>query len=230
MRALFLEHDHVSPPGPIAERFAQRGFEIIEEVVVPMESHNSPNITFTFPDPNEFDVIIAMGSPWGVWDDSTIGNWLLPELEWLRSADQQGIPVLGICFGGQLLARAHGGSVAPGPEPEIGWSTVQSEVPELDGRWFQFHYDRWVSPREATEIAWGSHATQAFSLRKNLALQFHPEIIGSTLEAWMIWGDDSLIRTNGQDPQKLLAHTRALDSESIQRAHELVDYFLDNYR
>jgi GMP synthase-like glutamine amidotransferase len=87
-----------------------------------------------------------------------------------------------------------------------------------------------VSPPEATEIAWSSHATQAFSLRKNLALQFHPEIIGSTLEAWMIWGDDSLIRTNGQDPQELLAHIRALDSESIQRAHELVDYFLDNYR
>ncbi len=230
MRALFLEHDHVSPPGPIAERFAQRGFEIVEVVVVPVESHNSPNVSFAFPDPGEFDVIIPMGSPWGAWDDSTIGNWLLPELEWLREADRQEIPVLGICFGGQLLARAHGGSVARAPHAEIGWSTIRSEVPELAGRWFQFHFDRWVSPSDATEIAWSSHATQAFSLRKNLALQFHPEIIGSTLDAWMNWGEDTVVRDAGQDPQVLLAHTYSLDSESIQRAHELVDYFLTNYR
>ena len=230
MRALFLEHDHVSPPGPIAERFAQRGFEIIEEVVVPMESHNSPNITFTFPDPSEFDVIIPMGSPWGVWDDNTIGNWLLPELEWLREADRQAVPVLGICFGGQLLARAHGGSVARAPQPEIGWSTVWSEVPEINGRWFQLHFDTWKTPEGATELARNSHATQAFSLRKNLALQFHPEIIGSTLNDWMNWGEDAVIRDAGQDPQVLLAHTYALDPESIQRAHGLVDYFLDNYR
>jgi GMP synthase-like glutamine amidotransferase len=230
VRALFLEHDHISPPGPIAERFSQHGYEIVETVVVPKESHSNPNIHFVFPDPNDFDVIVPMGSPWGVWDDPTIGNWLLPELEWLREADNQGVPVLGICFGGQLLARAHGGSVARAPQPEIGWSTVWSEVPELNGRWFQFHYDRWDTPTQAKEIARNSHATQAFSLRKNLALQFHPEITGSTLESWFNWGEDALVTANGQDPEILLAHTYALDSESIQRAHTLVDYFLHNFR
>ena len=230
MRALFLEHDHLRSPGPIAQRFAQHGYEIIEVTVVPEESHSNPNISFSFPDPSEFDAIIPMGSPWGVWDDSSIGNWLLPELEWLREADHQAIPVLGICFGGQLLARAHGGSVAPAPQPEIGWSTVWSDIPELNGRWFQFHYDRWVTPDLGTEIARNSRATQAFSLRKNLALQFHPEIIGSTLERWFKWGEDALVTANGQDPQILLDHTYALDSESTQRAHALVDYFLLNFR
>lgn len=230
MRALFLEHDHVSPPGPVADRFMQRGFDIVEVVVVPQEAHSSPNIPFTFPDPGEFDVIVPMGSPWSVWDDNTIGSWLHPELAWLREADRQGVPVLGICFGGQLLARAHGGSVARAPQPEIGWSTVWSDIPEINGRWFQLHYDRWVNPAGATEIARNSHATQAFSLRKNLALQFHPEIIGSTLKAWMSSGEDTLISGAGHDPKVLLAHTYALDSESTQRAHALVDYFLDNYR
>jgi GMP synthase-like glutamine amidotransferase len=230
MRALFIEHDHISPPGPIAERFAQHGYEIVELVVVPMESHNSPNVCFTFPDPSEFDAIIPMGSPWGVWDDSTIGNWLHPEMEFLRVADRHSIPVLGICFGGQLLARAHGGSVARAPQAEIGWSTVHSDIPELNGRWFQFHYDRWVTPEGGVEIAQNSHAVQAFSLRRNLALQFHPEIIGSTLERWLNWGEDSLVRADGQDPQALLENTYSLDSESILRAHALVDYFLHKFQ
>lgn len=226
MRALFIEHDHVSPPGPIADRFAHHGCEIVEHIVVPRESHTSPQVSFHFPDPSDFQFIVALGAPWGAWDDTTIGSWLLPEMEWLQEADRQHIPVLGICFGGQLLARAHGGSVGRAPRPEIGWSTVWSEVPELDGTWFQYHYDRWVTPPGATELARNACASQAFSLRKNLALQFHPEIIGTTLEAWFGGSDRGGVVADGQDPDLLLAHTYARDPQSIHRAHTLVDYFL----
>lgn len=229
MRALFLEHDHVSPPGPVADRFRQRGYEVIEKVVVPPDRFMSPNVGFEFPDPSDFDVIVPMGAPWGAWDDQTIGNWLLPEIEWLRHADSQEIPVLGICFGGQLLARAHGGSVAPAPRPEIGWSTVWSEVPQLSGPWFQFHSDRWETPPEAAELARNSRASQAFSLRKNLALQFHPEVVGQTLMDWINLGGRKQVERDGQDPDILIEHTLSLDSTSTNRANDLVDYFIDNY-
>ncbi len=229
MRALFLEHDHVSPPGPVADRFRQRGYEVIEKVVVPPDRFMSPNVGFEFPDPCDFDVIVPMGAPWGAWDDQTIGNWLLPEIEWLRHADSQEIPVLGICFGGQLLARAHGGSVAPAPRPEIGWSTVWSAVPQLSGPWFQFHSDRWETPPEAAELARNSRASQAFSLRKNLALQFHPEVVGQTLMDWINLGGRKQVERDGQDPDILIEHTLSLDGTSTNRANDLVDYFIDNY-
>ena len=148
MRALFIQHDHVSPLGPVGERFAHHGFDIDTHLVVPEESFASPNIATSFPAAADYDVLIPLGAPWGAWDDACIGRWLLPEIAWLGDAVRSGMPVLGICFGGQLLARALGGSVAPAPRGEIGWTSVWSDDPALvgEGPWFQFHYDRWVVP------------------------------------------------------------------------------------
>mgnify|MGYP003339439958 FL=1 len=80
-RALFIEHDMSSPGGPIWRQFEKRGYEIVRFNVVSKDNYNSPNVNVTFPDYKDFDVIVPMGSPWGVWEDDRIGNWLLPELE-----------------------------------------------------------------------------------------------------------------------------------------------------
>lgn len=234
MKALFLQHDHVSPPGMIGDAFAARGYDVVESLVVPGESYTSPNVDFTFPDPTDYDVLVPMGSPWGAWDDATIGNWLLPELEWLRTADREGVPVFGICFGGQILARAHGGTVAPAPQGanEIGWTVIMTDEPDIvgSGPWFQFHYDRWTVPPGAREIARDTRASQAFVLRRNLALQFHPEVTGDTLRAWGTSPDDALkhIAADGQDPQVMLAMTYAEEPAARTRAQALVDGFLAN--
>jgi len=229
VRALFLQHDHVSPPGPVAERFEQRGFEIVQRVVVAPEDFRAPNRPYTFPDPSEFDVIVPMGAPWGAWDDERIGEWLLPEINWLRSADDMSVPVFGICFGGQLLARAHGGGVNRAPAPEIGWTAVWSQEPDLvsQGPWFEFHYDRWLVPPDAREVARNSHASQAFVLRRNLAVQFHPELTASTLQGWLELDGRELVEADGQDPDVLYLHTLAEGEAASKRAHDLVDAFLD---
>ena len=229
MKALFIEHDHTSPPGPIGDAFAARGYDIDERIVVQGENYHSPNVEFDFPDVGDYDVIVPMGSPWGAWDDATIGTWLIPELEMLREADRQGIPVFGICFGGQLLARAHGGTVARAPDCEIGWSTLFTDDPELvdAGPWFQFHYDRWTLPPGAVEIARTSRASQAFTLRRNLALQFHPELTAHELELWLECDGYELVEKDGQDPTILIAHTRAIEAEAAKRADALVAAFLE---
>jgi GMP synthase-like glutamine amidotransferase len=229
MRALFLQHDHLSPPGPVAERFAHRGYAIDEARVVAPENFDAPNQPFDFPDPREFDALVVMGAPWGAWDDETIGNWLLPEIEWLREADDLGVPVLGICFGGQLLARAHGGSVARAPRPEIGWTAIWTQEPDLvgPGPWFQWHYDRWQVPSEARELARNSLASQAFVLRRNLAVQFHPELTAAGLQGWLENGGRAGVVADGQDPDVLYQHTLAEGEDAARRAHDLVDAFLD---
>ena len=228
-RALILQHDHVSPPGPVAERLAHRGYEIVEAVVVAPENFHSPNQPFDFPDPRDFDALVVMGAPWGAWDDETIGNWLLPEMEWMREADELGIPVFGICFGGQLLARVHGGSVARAPRPEIGWTSIWSQESDLvgTGPWFHWHYDRWQVPPGAREIARNSLASQAFVLRRNLAVQFHPELTPAGLKGWYENGGRPLVEADGQDPDVLYQHTLAEAEDAARRAHDLVDAFLD---
>lgn len=228
MKALFIQHDHVSPLGPVGERLRQHGFEIEARVVVPEAKYRDPNVKFDFPNSSDYDLIIPLGAPWGAWDDGCIGNWLVPELDWIRDAIDKEIPVLGICFGGQLMARALGGSVARGPRPELGWHYVHSLEPKLisKGPWFQFHYDRWQLPPGAQELATSPVASQAFRYKKSLALQFHPELDLEVLEGWLIWDGREELLADGQNPDVVLSQTIAESQASTMRAYELVDNFL----
>jgi GMP synthase-like glutamine amidotransferase len=169
-----------------------------------------------------------MGSPWGVWDDECIGNWVLPEVEWIRSAILANKPVFGICFGGQLIARAMGGVVAPGPKAEIGWTWISTEQPDFvgSGPWFQFHYDRWTLPEGAVEIARTPVASQAFTINKALAMQFHPEMDGATLQGWLEWEGVNAVERDGQDPKIMLWQAGHEQAAARLRTFELVDNFL----
>ena len=228
MRALFIQHDHVSPLGPVGERFAHHGFEIDTHLVVPESSFESPNIDTAFPSAADYDVLVPLGAPWGAWDDACIGNWLLPEIAWLRDAVSSGMPVLGICFGGQLVARAMGGSVAPAPRAEIGWTSIWSDQPSLvgEGPWFQFHYDRWALPPGAVELARTAAASQAFTIERTLAVQFHPELDAAGLQGWFDWGGASKVREAGLDPDVMTAQTIATTDAARDRTYALVDAFL----
>ena len=144
-RLLQIAHDHLSPAGAVADQFVQRGYDITELLVVPEERFADPGVDVVFPDPTCYDAVMLLGAPWSAYA-ADVACWVEPEIEMLRSADRAGVPVLGICFGGQLLAAAHGGGVDASPVPESGWHLVYSDDPVLDGAWFQWHYDRWVMP------------------------------------------------------------------------------------
>ena len=155
MRVLFVQQDHMSPTGPVGEAFADRGFDVQEFMVVPEEHFHAPAVTATFPDPLAFDAIVPMGAAWSVYDHDRIGTWVGDELDFLRRAHDAGVPVLGICFGGQALATALGGAVVRAERPEIGWTTVETSRPDLiePGPWFQWHADRWVLPDGVRALA-----------------------------------------------------------------------------
>lgn len=141
-RALFILQDYVSDGGPVAVQFRNRGYEIQQCVVVDKENYKTPNVTVNWPNFLEFDAIVALGAPWGAFEDERIGNWLLPEMHKLQEAHNAGIPILGICFGGQLMARALGGTVARGPYPELGWHEIESDDESFipTGPWFHVEF------------------------------------------------------------------------------------------
>src|SRR5262245_14674834 len=177
MRALLIQHDHVSPAGPVGERLGDRGFEVTELTVVPSDRHLTPGVRCAFPDPSEWDLIVPMGAPWSV-DDPAVASWVEPELRMLAAAHDAGVPVLGVCFGGQALAVALGGGVERAPRPEFGWVDVETDDAAIvgPGPWFQFHFDRWVLPPGAVEVARSAVCSQAFVLGRSMGVQFHPEI------------------------------------------------------
>ena len=229
MRALFIEHDHVSLGGPIWRAFEKFGYEIERFCIVPEDKFATPNVEVNLPNFNQYDVIIPMGAPWGAYEDDRIGNWLLPELAALKQAHNDGIPIFGICFGGQLMARALGGSVARSAKAELGWYEIESDDKTFipTGPWFEYHWDRWTLPKGATEIARTEIASQAFVMGRTLGVQFHPEIDPQVLEAWLAMeGGCAEVEAEGVDVAQLRTHTADQKLESDRRAFELVDTYL----
>ncbi|TDD92216.1 type 1 glutamine amidotransferase [Actinomadura rubrisoli] len=228
MRALLIQHDHVSPSGPVGERLTGRGWDVGELLVVPADRHLTPDVECAFPDPLAYDLIVPMGAPWSV-DDPGVASWVVPELDLLAKAHAGGVPVLGICFGGQALAAALGGGVERAPHAEMGWVDVETDDPSLvgPGPWFQFHYDRWILPPGATEIARNAVCSQAFVHGRAMGVQFHPEITVFELEQWLSHGGHVAMRAEGADPDAILEEVRRTEAASIRRTHALVDAFLD---
>ncbi len=176
MRALLIQHDHICTPGFIGERLTDLGFDLVVHQVVAESRFLSPNVETEFPEPSDFELIIPMGAPWSVYDHELIGSWVASELAMLRTAHDHRVPVLGICFGGQLLAAAHGGSVSRSPAPEIGWVDVDSEDESLvpSGSWFQWHYDQWELPEAARKWRATPSPHRPLSLTATLPCNFIP--------------------------------------------------------
>ena len=224
MRALHVHHDPNSRPGLVGEVLAERGYEPVVHQVC--HTPGSPEGSPELPDLAEFDLVVLYGSRWSVGDEA-VAHWVEPELEALRRADRAGVPVLGLCFGGQLLSAAHGGTVERAEVPEVGWCHITPSSPQLEpGPWLQWHFDVFTVPEGARELARSDAGPQAFVLRRNLGLQFHPEADRAVLEGWMGDDADQLVAA-GIDPEPLLAEADRQRPEARRRAERLLDWFCD---
>ena len=223
-RLLLIGHDYLAAGG-IEDRFADRGYDIERIQVIPPDRFEDPGVEAEFPDPRGYDAVLVLGARWSVYSDQ-VASWVKPELDMLQAADEAGVPVFGICFGGQMLAQAHGGEVVASAAPEIGPHVVAG-APAIAGIWTQWHHDRFVAPADATVLGSNAAATQAFVLRRNLAVQFHPEVDADSVRGWLEGGGAEDARARGLDPDVLLDHIASLDADVRVRAAALVDFFLD---
>jgi GMP synthase-like glutamine amidotransferase len=199
-------------------------------VVVPEERFHSPDVAVTFPSATEYDAVVFFGAIWSVYDTATI-PWVPDEIGYARTLISLGVPTLGICFGGQLLAAAVGGSVERAPIPEIGWLSVASDTsaePGLidAGPWLSWHFDRFTVPPHVPVVARTALADQAFVSGRTLGLQFHPEVTESVLRAWLGSGGDEQLAERGIDPQVLIEQSLTLADGAAARAHGLVRRFV----
>ena len=109
-RVLVIRHSEIDQPGFFGEVMAAAG--IAWEPCDPWQGE-------PFPPLEDYDAVLAMGGPQQA-DEEHLHPWLGPEKALLRDAVAQGMPVLGVCLGCQLLADAHGGTVAPLARAEVG--------------------------------------------------------------------------------------------------------------
>jgi GMP synthase (glutamine-hydrolysing) len=145
------------------------------------------------PDHDDVDGVVAMGGPMGA-DDLEEHPALAAEREWLTHAVERQIPILGICLGAQLLARALGAQVRAGRRPEIGFAHVDVHDPRdpvigaLAPRSdvLHWHGDVFDLPDGARSLASSALTEhQAFRVGNAWGILFHPEADASLVEAWL---------------------------------------------
>ncbi|HWB01863.1 MAG TPA: type 1 glutamine amidotransferase [Verrucomicrobiales bacterium] len=137
------------------------------------------------------DLIIALGGPLSV-NDEAAHPWLVEEKAFIREAIKEGVAVLGLCLGAQLIASALGKRVFPNAEREIGWFDIQA-APGADNVFklpdvltvFHWHGETFDLPEGAVRLAKSAGCqNQAFQLDRNvIGLQFHLETTPESVEA-----------------------------------------------
>jgi GMP synthase-like glutamine amidotransferase len=163
--------------------------------------------------------LIILGGPMSVHEEEEY-----PFLRWektiIRTAIQEGIALLGICLGAQLIAAAAGAAVYQGRLKEVGWYpislTPEGQVDSLLGYLpekptvFQWHGEGFELPASARSLASSPYyENQAFRIGKNVyGLQFHLEVTAAMVERWLEEHSKDLAQVPYISPDKIKADTQ----------------------
>jgi len=185
VRTLFIQHDHDGYAGAL---------------LAPLEAAGPVSFWRTYeqaerPDLEDHDAIVSLGGTAHPDQDGT-EPWIAAELDLLEEALDLGVPILGVCLGGQLLARAGGGSIHAVEQPEVARFADVGLTREADDDLllagmprpfygFEWHWYGFAPPPGATVLARNDSTTQAFRLQNRAwGLQFHIEVEAPALAEW----------------------------------------------
>lgn len=216
--------------GCMEKWFNQQGY--------PITYTNFYEADYHIPSPNDYDALIIMGGPMGVYEEDK-HLFLKDEKEAVKAAIEHDKTVIGICLGSQLIANALGAKVYPNNEKEIGWWKVKftdagkktkpfnSFGDEITV--FQWHGDTFDIPEGATHIASSDVCrNQAFLYKeKVLGLQFHFEVDKENVQL-MSDSDLEELDLGGkyvQTRQQLKDGEDVID-ENIQRMHQILGHLI----
>jgi GMP synthase-like glutamine amidotransferase len=180
------------------------------------------------------DGLVVLGGSMAAWEDDR-APWLPRTRALMAQAVEDGVPLLGICLGAQLLAHATGGRVQPGAAGiEAGLSTIRPTEAAADDPLMralpaagypgpQGHHDSITElPPGAVLLATGDlYRHQAYRLGDVAwAVQYHPEVTADDFEGWMR-EDAEAVAAAGRDPADVVREVRAADAEldELARAH-----------
>ena len=200
MSILFIKHIDIEGPGTLEGVLETKGITFTTVDVSKGESLPQ--------DLKEFKAIVILGGPMNVYEEDKY-PFLRSEDLLIKEALTRGIPLMGLCLGAQLIAKATGASVSKGKEKEIGWFNVSLtkqglEDPLFNGlgkefEVFQWHGDTFAIPDNGVHLAYSKACTnQVFRYNENVyGLQFHLEVTKEMVREWLDAYSDEILSLNG---------------------------------
>ena len=198
-----------------AERNFQREVDADVDAFKVSEGELPPTPTEGWRTAWPYDGVIVSGSQASVYEDAA---WIRDVEAWVRQAVTASVPLLGVCWGHQLVASALGGAVGPIGRYEIGYRTVDvvASDPLFDGIpesfvAFETHSDEIKRlPDAAVPLAENDCTIQAFRIGSAYGVQFHPEYDLQTAR-WILDGKDL-------QPERAAAIREELTEERYEQA------------
>lgn len=186
-------------------------------------------------DISHYSAVVILGGPMNVYQEKEY-PFLVKEDKFIKKALKDGKPILGICLGGQLIAKAAGAKVLTGHRKEIGWYDLDlTEAGQKDPLFkgfpkrfkvFQWHGDTFQIPKKATKLASSEiFPNQAYRLGSAYGLQFHIEVTKETIECWIEEYDKELKSLDYVNPDKIKEDTKRY----LRDLNALADRFYDNF-
>ncbi len=230
MRVAIIENTHVTHHGQVGVALHQAGALI--DQFKPFASGALPRSA------RDHDALVVFGGEQSATDDA--GHPYLPALaDLMRTFTDADRPVLGICLGSQILARAFGAANHLGTAPEFGWCNVTLtdaglDDPVLSGTpeafpIFQWHSDTFSLPEGATLLATSPGAAhQAFRIgRASYGMQFHFEASRAVVADWTRTFPDGMDKMErgwvARHPAQAKAHGVAADAAGLAIARAWVE-------
>jgi GMP synthase (glutamine-hydrolysing) len=218
VKVLAVVHSDEGPAGTFADVTQERGHRL--ETWRP-DARPGP------PAGRAHDAVMVFGGGMHV-DQEAQHPWLTGEVGYLRTLIEREVPLLGVCLGAQLVAKAAGATVGPAARPEIGWCEVERTGDDpvlgvLPARFpaFQWHFYAFDVPAGARELARSPVCSQGFRLgESSWAVQFHPEVTREIVASWVDAAPE-------ETPPGLLAETDERIEDWTRLGRELCGAFLD---
>jgi GMP synthase-like glutamine amidotransferase len=228
VRAVLIANKNDCDPGLLGIALRQRGYGFTEYLREDHESWNVARVDSLV----GIDLVVSLGSGWSTYWDR-VSEPVAAERALLRAAHDRHIPILGVCFGAQMLSTALGGTVDKTPVPEVGWHSIaftpESNAtipPTLAGPWMQWHYDRFSVPDDCVLHAESPSGPQIIQCGRSLGVQFHPEATESIVARWSEGTGQSELDRLGIKGDDLITRTRGEMQTVMPRCEALVEWFL----